>query len=261
MHVVHFGGRFVEPHEAKVDVLDRGWLLGDGVFATMRGYDGVCFRAAKHLELLARGAEALGIAMPASIGTLAEIADEAAKRTNAKDAYVRVTVSRGAHAVIARPLEVPDARAYEEGIDTMVVSPRRIPPECVDPSFKTTSYAPQILAWREIEAKGIREGVQLALDGTVACGTTANVFVVEGNRLRTPPTTTGCRPGVTRAAVMEIADVVEQRITLEELDAAEEAFFTSTRVELLPMKRRGSKRGFPTTTRLRAAFRQLVAAR
>lgn len=261
--VVHLGGRFVAPDEAKVDLFDRGWLLGDGVFATMRGYDGACFRPEAHLAAFARGAAALGIALPADLTAVAEIADEAARRTGAEDAYVRVTLTRGAFAVIARPLEVPDARAYERGIDTMIVTPRRIPPCCVDPSFKTTSYAPQIVAWRELEARELREGVQLAVDGTVACGTTSNVFVAEAGALRTPPTSTGCRPGVTRAAVIEIAErlgisVREEPITIAELEAADEAFFTSTRIECLPIA--GGRSAFPLTTRLRAALRELVLA-
>jgi branched-chain amino acid aminotransferase len=133
--VVWYGGRFVDPSEATVSVLDRGWLLGDGVFATMRGYDGRCFGVARHLASLEKGAGALGLEIPGSLPALTEIADEAARRTEAKNAYVRITVSRGASAVIARPLEVQSEEEYENGIETMVVCPRRIPPECVDPAF------------------------------------------------------------------------------------------------------------------------------
>jgi branched-chain amino acid aminotransferase len=259
-HVVWIGGRFVDPSEATVGVLDRGWLLGDGVFATMRGYDGACFRPERHLARVVRGAEALGIAMPASIATLTEIANEAAKKTTAKDAYVRVTVSRSTFAVIARPLDVPSQQEYENGIETMVVTPRRIPPECIDPSFKTTSYAPQIVAWREIEARGIREGIQLAIDGTIAGGTTANFFLVKDGAVVTPPTSTGCRPGVTREAVMDLAKelglpVREERIPLDLLERADEAFFTSSRIECLPLARSTSHQ---ITTAIHRAFRELV---
>ena len=259
-HVVWMGGRFVDPSAATVNVLDRGWLLGDGVFATMRGYDGVCFRPERHLARVVRGAETLGITMPASIGSLTEIANEAAKKTKAKDAYVRVTISRGAFAVIARPLDVPSAQEYEKGIETTVVSPRRIPPDCIDPSFKTTSYAPQIVAWREIEAKGVREGLQLAIDGTIAGGTTANLFIVKDGALVTPPTSTGCRPGVTRETVIEIAKelglpVNEERIALDLLERADEAFFTSSRIECLPLAR---SKSFQITTAVHRAFRELV---
>lgn len=246
-------------------MLDRGWLLGDGVFATMRGYDGRCFGIAHHLAALRLGAQALGLELPGSMPAIAELADEAARRTKARDAYVRVTVSRGASAIIARPLDVPSDADYANGIETMVVGPRRIPPECVDPTFKTTSYAPQIVAWREIDARGIREGIQLAIDGTIACGTTANFFLVKDGALVTPPTSTGCRPGVTRRTVIEIAGelgipVLEERIPLTALDQAQEAFFTSSRIELLPIKYESFTRGFPLTTRLRRAFAQAVLA-
>ena len=262
-HVVWLGGRFVDPSEAKVSVLDRGWLLGDGVFATMRGYDGRCFGIAHHLEALREGARALGLELPGALPAIAELADEAARRTKAKDAYVRVTVARGASAIIARPLDVPSAEDYANGIETMVVGPRRIPPECVDPRFKTSSYAPQLIAWREIEERGIREGIQLALDGTIACGTTSNFFLVQDGALVTPPTSTGCRPGVTRRTVIEIAEklgvpVLEERIPPAALDRAQEAFFTSSRIELLPIKRATFTPGFPLTTRLRQAFARAV---
>jgi branched-chain amino acid aminotransferase len=262
-HVVWIGGRFVDPSEATVSVLDRGWLLGDGVFATMRAYDGRCFGIAQHLVALREGTRALGLEMPGTMAAIAEIANEAAQRTKAKNAYVRVTVSRGATAFIARPLDVPSDEEYATGIETMIVGPRRIPPECIDPTFKTTSYAPQIVAWREIEARGIREGIQLALDGTIACGTTSNFFLVMDGALVTPPTSTGCRPGVTRRTVIDIAEklgvpVLEERIPLAALDRAEEAFFTSSRIELLPIKRASSARGFPLTTKLRQAFAQAV---
>jgi branched-chain amino acid aminotransferase len=262
--IVHFGGRFVPPEEARVDVLDRGWLLGDGVFATMRGYDGACFRPEAHLASMAMGADALGIPLPYGPVEIAAIADEAARKTGARSAYVRVTLTRGAFAVIARPLEVPSDQSYSEGITAAVVGPRRIPPACIDPSFKTTSHAPQIIAWREVEARGHEEGIQLALDGSIASGTRSNVFLVDGRSLRTPPTSTGCRPGITRAAVLELAprlgfEVREGSIPLSALDTVDEAFLTSSRIECLPIRLAG-RSGSPETARLRAALRELVFA-
>src|SRR6478672_7362582 len=87
---VYFGGPFVAPdgEEARVPLTDPGYLLGDGVFATMRGYDGVCFRAERHIAILARGAELFGLPLPVGVDRLVAIADEAAARTRARDAYV-----------------------------------------------------------------------------------------------------------------------------------------------------------------------------
>lgn len=247
---VYFEGRFVLPQgeEARVPLTDPGYLLGDGVFATMHGYDGVCFRAERHLAILVRGAELFGLTLPVGVDRLIAIADEAASRTRVRDAYVRVTLTRGSDdaravlSVISRPLDVPAKEDYARGVKATVVSTRRIPPSCVDPTVKSTSYAPLVLARREARSRdvGAGEGIMLAVDGSLACGTMANLFLVKGDELYTPSLASGCRAGVTREAVLELARRVgltprEATLPLEALFEAEEAFFTSSRVECLPI--------------------------
>jgi branched-chain amino acid aminotransferase len=276
---VFFQGRFVAPEDACVRVTDPGYLLGEGVFATLRAYDGVCFRAERHLTILARGAAMFGLELPCETEHLASIADEAASRVPARDAYVRVTVTRGGEgavlSVLSRPLVVPSDADYARGVSATVVTARRIPPACIDGTVKTTSYAPQVLARREAMSRGIGEGegIMLSAGGSLACGTMANLFLVMGDTLVTPSLASGCRAGVTRETVLEIAESVgltkrEASLDLAELFDAEEAFFTSTRVECLPIaavdgRAVGSaRRGLaihPRTTALRARLRALVA--
>ena len=270
---VHLGGRFIEPAHATVSLLDRGYLLGDGVFATMRGYDGVCFRPAHHLDEIARGAAMFGFEVPSPLDEIARLADEAARRTNVSNAYVRVTLTHGPEdvgptlSIIARPMDVPAEDAYTRGIVAVTVKPRRIPPACIDGTIKTTSYAVQVLARREVRERNAQEGVQLTIDGALACGTMSTLFIVRGRELLTPSLESGCRAGVTRAAVLELAPqlgftVREQRLEPAALLLADEAFFASTRVECLPIKRvddhpigRGD---FERTHALRAALVALV---
>lgn len=270
--VVYLGDRFLSAELAQVPVTDPGYLLGDGVFATLRGYDGACFRPDRHLAGLARGAETLGLPLPASVDHLAEIVDEAARRTGEATAYVRMTLARGSQdrpsvlSVMARAYDVPSDAQYETGIATTIVSPRRIPPECFPIGFKSTSYAASLVARREANARGMSEGIQLAIDGTVACGAMANLFVVRGRELLTPPLDTGCREGVTRGAVLELASVAgleasERRITTSDLFEADEAFFTSTRVECLGIASidgRSIGRSTTFTKALRTALRELA---
>lgn len=247
---VYFEGRFVPPHgeEARVPLTDPGYLLGDGVFATMHGYDGVCFRAERHLAILVRGAALFGLTLPVGVDRLIAIADEAASRTRVRDAYVRVTLTRSCDdarpvlSVLSRPLDVPAKEDYAQGVKATIVSARRIPPSCVDPTIKSTSYAPLVLARREARSRdvGAGEGIMLAVDGSLACGTMANLFLVRGDELLTPSLATGCRAGVTREAVLELAGRVgltprETTLPLEALFEADEAFFTSSRVECLPI--------------------------
>ncbi|MBX3218231.1 MAG: aminotransferase class IV [Labilithrix sp.] len=273
--VIHVGGRFVAPADAVVSVLDRGYLLGDGVFATLRGYHGACFRAGRHLAALARGAALFGIAIPVPVAELAALADDAARRTGASDAYVRVTLTRGTPdgtptlSVVARAMDVPSADAFARGVAAITVAPRRIPPACLDGSVKSTSYGPQVLARREVERRGAAEGIQLAVDGALASGTMSNLFVVRGDTLLTPSLESGCRAGVTREAVLELAPRLFRRVSAERLapsvlDDADEAFFTSTRVECLPIasvdaKPVGQGR-FDRTRALRDALVALIRA-
>lgn len=279
---VYFEGRFLPAPfvEAKVAVTDPGYLLGEGVFATMRGYDGVCFRAERHLTKLQRGAAAFGMTMPAGIDRLIAIADEAASRTRSRDAYVRVTVTRTGDesmpvlSVISRPLDVPTADDYSRGVSATIVSARRIPPACFDPTMKSTSYAPQVLARREVASRGAAEGIMLAVDESLACGTMGNLFLVKGNDLLTPSLASGCREGVTREAMFEVAAGLGMNVREEVLDPdllfeVEEAFFSSTRVECLPIatvdgraigkEETSAVASHPRTAELRAALRAMVS--
>ena len=274
--MIHAGGRFVAEDEAVVSLLDRGYLHGDGVFATMRGYAGVCFRSEVHLEALERSAARFDLALPLPRGRLRALADEAAVRTGASDAYVRVTLTRGATdgaatlSILARPMDVPSEEDYAHGVSSVIVAPRRIPPACLDGTIKTTSYAVQILARREAASRGASEGIQLALDGTLACGTMSNLFVVTGDDLLTPPLETGCRAGVIRGALLELAPrlglaPIERSLDRRALAECDEAFFASTRVECLPIAEvdgvRVGRRETPSFSRthgLREALRDLV---
>jgi branched-subunit amino acid aminotransferase/4-amino-4-deoxychorismate lyase len=263
---------FVDPEHARVSILEPGYLVGDGVFATMRAYEGVCFRAARHVASLERAAAAFGLELPPAFEQAIAIADEAAQRTLAEDAYVRVTLARGAAptttvlSVIARPMVLPSDHDYARGVTTVTVTPRRIPPECLSPSIKSTSYAPQLLARREAERQGATEGLQLALDGSLACGAMSNLFVMIGDALLTPPLETGCRAGVTREALLDLApklfrEVREERLPPSIFGSCDEAFLTSTRIECLPIARVDDVvigTSFARTHALRSAFRELV---
>jgi branched-subunit amino acid aminotransferase/4-amino-4-deoxychorismate lyase len=234
-------GRFAGPDEPRLRLDDPGYLLGDGVFATMRAYRGVCFRAALHLAELARGAVIFGIASPVEPVRLEAVCHEAAARTGAADAYVRVTLTRGpVLSVLARPLEAPGEEDYVRGVAAVTVTWRRAPPACGDPTVKSTSYAAPLLARREAETRGAREGLQLGIAGELACGAMSNVFVVVGDALLTPSLASGCRDGVTRRTVLALAtraglEAREVRLEPSVLARADEAFFTSTRFECLPL--------------------------
>ncbi len=279
--IVYLNGEFCDPAEARVSLLDRGYLLGDSIFETLRGYGGVPFRLRQHLDRLCRGADVLGIALPKNRDEIAGLLGEALRRSGQEETTSRITISRGegGHgisprgcdhpvlSIIVRPVEGYPEEAYRRGIRSKIVTPRRIPAACLDPTIKCGNYLPSIQARRELDSDGMIEGVQLGIDGQVVCGSVSNVFLVSGNRLRTPDLRSGCLPGITRAAVLEIAaeaelEPMEERIEPDDLTAADEMFFTNTIMECLPVAQIGShhfaESPGPATLAIHAALRKLI---
>jgi len=303
--IAYIHGEFRDLADARVSLLDRGYLLGDSIFETLRTYGGVPFRLAEHLARLKRASDVTGIGeevgekgdgtllpersrggfaqkSPTPIfSNLAPLVLETLRRSGLQEAYLRITISRGEGpggispsgcdepvlSIIARPWKPFPAEAYQQGIRSATVTPRRIPAACLDPTFKSGNYLPHVLARRELDALGMLEGVQRAVDGQVVGGTVSNVFCVHGDRLITPWPESGCLPGITRAAVLELAPrvglvPVERRVEPDDLLAADELFFTNTLMECLPVAeldgRRFAGAAGPYTRAIHEAFGALV---
>jgi branched-subunit amino acid aminotransferase/4-amino-4-deoxychorismate lyase len=133
--------------------------------------------------------------------------------------------------------------------------------------FKTTSYLGAVFARRDIGRRGFLEGIQLGVGGEVVSGTVSNVFVVRDDLLLTPWTASGCRPGVTREVVLEIAARLglrtqERALGLEDVENGDEVFFTNTMMECLPVAtidgRAVRRAAGPTTRRISEALKEAV---
>jgi branched-chain amino acid aminotransferase len=207
-------GRLVATDEPALLVGDRGFQLGDGVFETLRVRRGVAIELGLHLARLREGLGVMAIPLPWRDDELAAAIAEVVAANAPDDAAVRLTVSRGAPvargllpagwrelrptvAVGAWPL-VPVAEALlARGVRAVIASGRR------DPAFplasvKTTSRADHVQAKLEAELAGADDAITLTLDGHVAEATTANVAVVVGRRVLTPPLAAGILDGTTR---------------------------------------------------------------
>lgn len=281
--VIFLEDRFLSSkEEAKVSLFDRGYLFGDSVFETLRAYGGRVAHLGAHLGKLERAGRVTGIALPLAGEALARRVQEAVDRCAESSAYVRVTVSRGEGgegigtrsadrpvlSIIARAFEGYPQSAYARGVDTVTLAHRKVPAACLDPDLKTGNYLPNILGRREIEARGMLEGLVLSVEGEIVSGTVSNVFFVEGDRLLTPHLASGCRAGVTRARLLELASNVglapaERALRPEDVARADEAFFANTLMECLPVRSLdgralGSASEGAWTRRLLAAYRDDV---
>ena len=273
-------GEISPAEQARVSVLDNGFTFGDGVYETLRTYGGRPFHLDRHLARLRASARMLEIAIPPGDAALAADLDRLLERAANPESYIRIIVTRGVGEISYRfdrvkgPTIMMAARAYEpfaeaqyrEGIPVIISSLQRNSPRSLDPAMKSCNLINNILAVREAQAKGAAEPLMLNERGHVAEGASANVFLVSGGALVTPPLSAGILPGVTRAVVLEIAPrigigAVEETVSVARLMEADEAFVTSTLKEVMPIatidgRPIGSAGPGPVTRRLLAAYRQ-----
>ena len=269
----------VPEDEARVSVLDRGFLYGDSVFETLRAYGGRPFMLKAHLERLARSAAALEIEIPMSLEQLRSAVYSALEGNTLKDAYIRVMVSRGTGppgfdptdettptlVVLARQINVYPDSMYSEGVRLIVSTIRRNPAEALDPAVKSGNFLNNIRAKAEASRAGAFEAVMLNMHGLLAECTASNLFFVKDEVLHTPSTRVGILDGITRGMIIHQArqlgvEVHEGEYALERLLEAREVFLTNTTTEVMPV-RQVEDRTFrigPLALRLREAYQEAV---
>lgn len=280
--VCWLNGNLMPVAEARIPVLDHGLLYGDGVFEGIRFYRGRAFRLAQHLNRLYRSASAIRLAIPHDSATLTVAVHDTITAFGAPEGYLRLVVTRGAGKlgidpasckqpnvfIIADELSMTSERMRSEGARIMVAATRRIAPDALDPRIKSLNYLNHILARMEATHAGADEAVLLNAQGHVAEGTADNVFVVRNGTLLTPPVSDGALEGITRAVIIDLAEVIglpwaERSLAPYDLHTAEECFLTGTGAELIPVcnvdgRSLGSCPG-PIFLRLQTAFRELIA--
>ena len=279
---IYLNNKFVTDAEAVVSVFDHGFLYGDGVYETIRSYGPRIFMLTEHVSRLFRSAAEIGLTIPIPAKNWGDILHEAMVRnevgTDLRDAYLRITVSRGAGdigldpalcpsptvVVMAKPLVPPASHLYETGVNVIVASTRRNLPSALPPQIKTTNFLNNIQAKREAIAAGAFDGIMLNWEQHLTECTVSNVFFVMDGKLRTPALECGLLDGITRSIVIQLAGelnmhVEEGRYTVDRLYRADECFLTNTSMEIMPVTsvdRRpiGDGNPGPLTLRLREQF-------
>jgi len=250
---IYLNGDFVEKEDAKISVFDHGLLYGDGVFEGIRLYDGCVYKLDEHLERLEHSAKAILVDMPMSRAEFAEAVCEACRQNNLKNGYIRLIVTRGpghlglnpdgcgpqSVIIIADNIQLYPEELYENGLKIISVPTRRINASALPPAVKSLNYLNNILAKIEAKRVGFLEALMLNDKGEIAECTGDNVFIIRKGVLYTPPLDAGSLRGITRAAVMELAEgmgiqVKEQALTRYDLWISDECFLTGTAAEVIP---------------------------
>lgn len=287
---IWFDGEMVPWREAKVHVLTHTLHYGMGVFEGVRAYETqdqgpAIFRLQDHTDRLFRSAKIMGMDMPFSKEVLNEAQKLVVRENNLHEAYLRPMAFLGSEGMGLRA----------DGLKTHVIVaawnwPSYMSPEALEQGIKirTSSYTRHhvnismtkakangnyinsMLALREALDSGCEEALLLDPEGFVAEGSGENIFVVRDGVLYTPELTS-CLDGITRKTVMQLAEndgykVVEKRITRDEVYIADEAFFTGTAAEVLPIRELdgrvlGSGKRGPITELLQSQYFDLVRGR
>jgi branched-subunit amino acid aminotransferase/4-amino-4-deoxychorismate lyase len=248
---IYLNGHLVSGGEARVSVSNPSFLHGVGLFETLRTYNGKPFRLAEHLERLRASAQRFNMPVTDLIEKAPAAVDEVLAANNLASARVRITVTppgamdeveHGTLLVRAEATTGYPPELYERGMTVCVQTQYRQSP--LDPlaGHKTTSYFPRLLALRDAQDKQCGEALWFTPDNFLAEGCMSSVFLVHEGKLLTPPLDTPILPGVTRAAVIELADekgiLCEQRpCTIDDLLKADEVFLTNAIMEVLPVTR------------------------
>ena len=256
---VNVNGRVVDREQAVVSVFDHGFLYGEGVYETLRTYNGQAFLFGRHMRRLRNSAGMLALSVPLTDeqidGRFRETMSAAGLGRDAgAEAYIRILVTRGVGdlsydpadcptptvIVIVKPHVAPPREAYEQGVAVALVPIIRNHPGTVNPLIKSNNLLNNALAMQDASRRGGFEGVMRNYRGEIAECTTSNIFIVKDGTVFTPSLEAGLLAGITREFLFEIgpdAGIPVREAVLRDPDlfGADEVFLTSTTREVVPV--------------------------
>jgi branched-chain amino acid aminotransferase len=257
---IWMNGEFVDWADAKIHVGAHGLHYGTGVFEGIRCYETprgpAVFRLTDHLKRLDASARLLQMELPYTVDELREVSLELIGINGLPECYLRPIAFFGygelGVATAGNPVDVVvmswpwgtylGEEGLKNGIRAKISSWKRVGPNTIPHAAKATGiYLNSMLAVNEANRAGYDEAILLTDEGFVADGSGENVFIVKDGTLMTPPLSTSILPGITRAALIEIAQdlgytVEERNLIRTDLYLADEIFMTGTAAEVTPIR-------------------------
>jgi branched-chain amino acid aminotransferase len=262
--LVNVNGKVTDGASVAISVFDHGFLFGEGVYETIRTYNGEPFLFDRHMQRLRASAAMIMLDVPhsdaeyleRSVDTMTAAGLGKRRDGTVAEAYIRILHTRGigdlsydpaatptpSVVIIVKPLPVPAEEQFRTGVKVCMVDIIRNHPRSVSPLIKSNNLLNNALCMQEALRKGGVEGVFRNYRGELSECSQSNLFIVTGGVVRTPPLEAGLLAGITRGFVLEVGASlgvpVEEAVLLDEdLFNADEAFFTSTTKELMPIVR------------------------
>ncbi|MCS3507896.1 D-amino acid aminotransferase [Achromobacter sp. JUb104] len=277
---VYLNGEFLRVDEAKVSVLDRGFIFGDGIYEVVPVYQGKAFRMAEHLNRLDRSLAALRITPPLDRAGWVDLIEQLLSRTTLDTCIVYLQVTRGVakrdHQFPATPVtptvfgmisawSPPPAAQRTQGLTAISIPDER----WLHCEIKSVSLLGNVLAKQQAVDANADEVVQFR-DGYLTEGSSTNIWVVSGGKLLAPPKNNLILEGIRYGLMGELADAAgipfeSRRISLQEVESADELMLSSATKEVLAIvtldgKPVGSGKPGPVFEQLRAGYDARIAA-
>ena len=248
-------GKFMPVGEARISILDWGLLHSDATYDVVHVWKGKFFRLEDYLDRFERSAAQLRMRLPNSRDEIRDILTECVRRSGLRDAYVEMICTRGLpapgsrdpracrnrfHAFAIPFIWIADPEKQEEGVNLIISSVVRIPPQSVDPTVKNYHWGDFTRGLFEAYERGGDTTVLVDLQGNISEGPGFNVFAVVDGRVLTPGR--AVLKGITQRTIMELCDEIGvpcegAALTPSQLRAADEVFLTSTAGGIMPASR------------------------
>lgn len=264
--IVWLNGRLLPVSEARISPFDRGFLLGDGVFETLACRGGRAIAVRRHWERLRASCEATGLAAPEQ-EVFREALDAVARANDLADARLRATLTRGGPASGTMLVTASELTTWPALEKVRVVPWTRNEHDALA-GVKSVSYGGNIRALAFAKAHGAGEALFANTRGDLCEGATSNVFLVKDGVIRTPPLSSGCLAGVTRALVIELCQkhgiaLHEEPLPVSVLDECDEVLITSSTRDVQAVGQADDRvlplAPGPVTSRVASLLRDLVA--
>ncbi|HHT9116885.1 MAG TPA: aminodeoxychorismate lyase, partial [Candidatus Wunengus californicus] len=252
---IFLNDKIVKDTEGLLSTLDRGFLYGDGLFETLRTYGKTPFRLEDHVARLSNSAQYFNIPFHYTSQQIRQIIEHLLTENNLKDAYIRMTLSRGlgfngliptgtcapTFVIHTKPLAAYPASLYKTGV-LLITSHIRRSATCPISCHKTLNFLTNYLIKRKASEKGAHDALILNTDNHIAECAVSNIFVVEKNTVITPSLKANVLPGITRKIVLELCKengihASEELFGLERVFGASEVFITNALMEIMPVSK------------------------
>jgi len=254
-YVIRINGEQVDPEDAKISILDHGFLFGDSIYEVVQTVDGKPFAWDEHFRRLQNSAKRLSMELPWTEEDIKEEVDFAvAAKTWDGESYVRLIITRGvgkiallpdscenpALIIIAKAIPLPGPKS-DAGLTICLTKIRRNSRLAMDPGIKSGNYLNNVLAAIEARNAGADDALMLNETGHLTECSTSNIFIVKDGIVKTPSLASGILDGITRQNIIKFAAeenirIDETELTVDDLTSADEIFMSGTIKGVVPVR-------------------------